>query len=154
MKHYTLVMILLLFVRFTSAQNVSIEGDVEKPSKLSLTDLEKLPAVEVKGKDKDGKEHVFKGATLYNVIQSAGIPAANKSFASYVHITAADNYKAIFTVAELDPAFTSQEIILATSVDGKPLPQGEGPFRIIAPNDKKHARWVREVMSIRVVAVK
>lgn len=154
MRSCTLVMILLLFVRFTTAQTVSIDGDVEKAVQMSISDLEKLPMVEVKGKDKDGKEHVFKGVTLYNVIQVAGVPAANKSFATYVQVTAADNYKVIFTVAELDPAFTSQEIILASLVDGKPLAKGEGPFRVVVPNDKKHARWIREVTAIKVVAVK
>jgi hypothetical protein len=121
---------------------------------MSMTDFEKLPMVEVNGKDKDGKEHVFTGATLFNVIQAAGIPAASKSFATYVHITATDNYKVIFTVAELDPAFTSQEIILASLVDGKPLAKEEGPFRVVAVNDKKHARWIREVTEIKVVVVK
>jgi DMSO/TMAO reductase YedYZ molybdopterin-dependent catalytic subunit len=154
MKALALVPILLLFVRFTTAQTISIGGDVEKPMTMSMTDIEKLPATEVKGKDKDGKEHVFKGANLFDILNAATIPSGAKSFMAYVHITAADDYKIIFTLAEIDPAFTSQPIILATSVDGKPLAKGEGPFRVVAPNDKKHARWIREVTAIKLVVVK
>jgi DMSO/TMAO reductase YedYZ molybdopterin-dependent catalytic subunit len=153
-KAFALVTLLLLFVRFATAQTISIEGDVEKPLKMTISDIGKLTQVEVKGKDKDGQEHVFKGTPLFDVIQAAGIPSGNKSFLSYVQLTAADNYKVIFTLAEIDPVFTSQTILLATSVDGNPLPKGEGPFRVVAPNDKKHARWIREVTTINLVIVK
>ena len=154
MRIYALAIAFIVSIAFAHAQSFTLGGDVEKPATISMSDFEKLPTIEVKGKDKDGKEHVFKGATLFSVVQSAGIPASSKSFMSYVQITAADNYNAIFTVAELDPAFSSQTIFLAVSVDGKPLPKGEGPFRVVAPNDKKHARWVREVTALKLVTVK
>jgi hypothetical protein len=30
----------------------------------------------------------------------------------------------------------------------------EGPFRIVAPGDKRAARWVRQVTALRVIAIK
>ena len=66
-------------------------------------------------------------------------------------VSAADGYKVVFSLAEIDPEFTTQTILLACEVDGKPLEKGDGPFRIVVPNDKKHARWIREVASIEVV---
>jgi DMSO/TMAO reductase YedYZ molybdopterin-dependent catalytic subunit len=151
MKFPTLVIVLfVVLITPAYSQSFVLEGEVEKPSTISMTDFEKLPMIEVKGKDKDGKEHVFKGATLFSVIQSAGIPTGSKSFLKYIQVTAADNYKVIFAFAEIDPDFTSQSIIVATSVDGKPLSKEEGPFRIVVPNDKKHARWVRQVTAIKV----
>jgi hypothetical protein len=43
----------------------------------------------------------------------------------------------LYSLAEIDPEFTDQVILLATKKDGQPLANGEGPFRIIAPDDKK-----------------
>ena len=51
----------------------------------------------------------------------------------------------------------TREIILADKRDGKPLAGlagKEGPFRIVAPGDKRPARWIRQVASMKVVAVK
>lgn len=41
--------------------------------------------------------------------------------------------------------------LLAYQADGNALPRGDGPFRIVVPGDKKQARWVREVSTIRVL---
>lgn len=154
MKKYSAVFILMVLIAPAFGQAISVEGEVERPSTISMADFEKLPVAEVKGKDKDGKEHVFKGATLFSFIQSFGIPAGSKSFLKSILVTASDNYKVVFAFAEIDPEFTSQSIIIATSVDGKPLSKEEGPFRIVVPNDKKHARWIRQVTSIKVLASK
>ena len=51
----------------------------------------------------------------------------------------------------IDPEFTDQVVLLAYEVDGQALPAGEGPFRIIAPDGKRPARWIRELTSIRVL---
>ena len=69
-------------------------------------------------------------------------------------VEAADGYKAVFALAELDPAFAVRDIILADKRDGKPLGAKEGPFRIVAPGDKRGARWVRQVTALRLIAVK
>ena len=69
-------------------------------------------------------------------------------------VEAADGYKVAFALAEVDPAFATREIILADKQDGKPLEAKEGPLRIVAPGDKRAARWVRQVTVLRIVAVK
>ena len=69
-------------------------------------------------------------------------------------IEAADGYKVVFALAEFDPAFAAREIILADKRDGKPLAGKEGPFRIVAPGDKRQARWIRQVTGMKIVVVK
>lgn len=134
--------------------SITIEGEILKPMKLSVKDLEKFPVTEIKAKDRDGKEHTFKGTLLSVVLDSAGVTLGKQlrgeNLAKYVLIKAADGYEVIFSLPEIDPEFTSQTVLLATSVDGRSLPKGEGPFRIVAPQDKKHARWIREIVSIKV----
>jgi hypothetical protein len=34
--------------------------------------------------------------------------------------------------------------------DGKPIASGEGPYRLIVPDDKRPARWVKQVRRITV----
>jgi hypothetical protein len=69
-------------------------------------------------------------------------------------VSAADGYKVAFALAEVDPAFAAREIILADKREGKPLDAKQGPFRVVAPGDKRPARWIRQVTELRVVGVK
>ena len=159
--------ILYLFLSFTfvagnlSAQTkpfVTVEGEVMKPLKLTVDELANMKAIEVKAKDKDGKEHMFKGVQLVDVLDSAGVTLGGqlrgKNLMKYVHIKALDGYEIIFSLSEIDPSIAGQTIILAYQVDGAALPKGEGPFRIVVPGDKKHARWIREISSIHIAFAK
>jgi hypothetical protein len=65
-------------------------------------------------------------------------------------VEAADGYKVVFALAEVEPAFATREIIVADKRDGKALDAKEGPLRIVAPGDKRAARWVRQVTTLRI----
>ncbi|GAB3522814.1 molybdopterin-dependent oxidoreductase [Emticicia fontis] len=160
-SRFSLILYLCLFisiVTYAQTATLKVEGEVEKPLTLTESEFAKLPRTEVKGKDKDGKEHTFSGVTLAEILKQAGAPLGGqlrgKNLSKYLIAEAADGYKAIFALAELDPEFTDQIIIVADKVDGNPLPKGEGSFRFVVPKDKKHARWIREVVSIKVVSAK
>jgi len=141
-----------------NAASVSVSGEVATPLDLKISDLSGYKQVSHKVKDRDNKEHEFKGVPLIEVLEKAGVTTGSKlrgeNLAKYVLIKAADGYEVIYSLPEIDPEFTDQIIILATQKDGQPLPAGEGPFRIITPNDKKQARWIREVRSIKVAFAK
>lgn len=34
--------------------------------------------------------------------------------------------------------------------DGKPLTDKDGPFQLVAPGEKRGARWVRQVAALRI----
>lgn len=70
-----------------------------------------------------------------------------KSLALYLVVDAADGYRAVFALPELDSAFTDQVIILADRRDGKALSEAEGQWRVVVPSEKRQARWVRQVVS-------
>ena len=53
----------------------------------------------------------------------------------------------------MDPAFTDKQIILAFLKDGKPLDEKEGPYRIVIPDEKKPARWIRQLTALKIVNV-
>ena len=67
-------------------------------------------------------------------------------------IDAADGYRAVYSLAELDPALHDGVVILADRRDGRALDAKEGPFRLVAPGDKRPARWVRQLDMLRLVA--
>ena len=105
-------------------------------------------------KDKEGKDHIYKGVLLGEILQKAGATLGENlkgaNLTKYVLAEASDGYKATFALTELDKAFTDRAIILTNTVDGKPLPATEGPFRIIVQDEKKPARCVRQLISLKV----
>jgi hypothetical protein len=45
---------------------------------------------------------------------------------------------------------TDRIILLADRRGGKPLGGKEGPWRVIVPDERHHAQWVRQVITLRV----
>ena len=74
-----------------------------------------------------------------------------KELADYVVAEASDGYRVVFSIAELDPGFSNVQVIVATKVDGQPLPAHDGPLRLVVPGDKRPARRVRMLTTISVV---
>lgn len=162
-KNYTLLILGLFLCAPLSnfAQNttsISVSGEVLTPLTLTRDDLSNYKAVTHKAKDHDGKEHEYKGVALVEVLEKAGVALGGKlrgeNLTKVVLVQAADGYQVVYSLPELDPEFTNNTVLLVAEKDGAPLPTGEGPFRLVAPQDKKQARWIREVRSIKVVFVK
>ena len=79
-------------------------------------------------------------------------PLRGAGLSNYVLVTARDGYRAVFSLAELEPTLGNQQVLLVDRCAGQPLPEKEGPLRLIAPDESRPARWVRQVQSITVVA--
>jgi len=133
---------------------ITINGEVANPIKLSADDLAKLPHRSVQAKDHDGKDTAFEGIELSEVLKLAGVKFGEqlrgKELALFLVVDAADGYHAVFALPELDHAFTDRIILLADRRDGKPLGEKEGPLRIVVPDEKRQARWVRQVISLTI----
>jgi DMSO/TMAO reductase YedYZ molybdopterin-dependent catalytic subunit len=133
---------------------VSVEVSGAKPITISAAEFAKYPRKEVRGKDHDGKESVYSGVELREILKPLGVTFGTalrgKQLSQYILIEAADGYRAVLAIAELDPEFTDDVVILADTQDGKPLSEKDGKFQIIVPADKRHGRWVRQTIAIRV----
>ena len=151
---FALLLSLPVVSKAQNADSFTITGEVTTPLTLKKEDLAGYKPVSHKVKDRDNKEHEFKGVALIEILEKAGVTTGGKlrgeNLAKYIVISAADGYEVVYSLPEIDPEFTDQVIILATEKDGQPLPNGEGPFRMIVPSDKKQARWIREVRSIKI----
>ncbi len=164
MKKYCTIVLIILSGMFTShalkAQTtekqatVKVTGEVITPLELKLADLQQFTQTEVKRKDRDGNDHVYSGVILSVILQKAGVTLGKdlrgENLTKYVQVDASDGYQVIFALAELDKDFTDRTIILADQMDGKPLPAGDGPFRIIVQDEKKPARCIKMVTGIRI----
>ena len=133
---------------------IQVVGDISYPLSLTGEELAKLPRQTVRAKGHDGVESQFQGVPLVEILAKAGVPTGKDlrgpAMALYVVVEAADGYRAVFALAELEPAFTDRVVLLADHRDGKALSAREGPFQIIVPGEKKHARWVRQVIRLKV----
>lgn len=130
---------------------VDIGGEIVKHEHLSLDDLAKLPHVHLHA-SAHGVEGDWDGVPLIEILKSAGAPTGEAlrgpALSLYVVVGAADHYHAVFALGELDPSTGDRQAILADRKDGKPLDDKDGPLRVIVPDDKRPARWVRQVTTI------
>ncbi len=133
---------------------LTVKGEVERPLKLTPLEFGKLPRQTVRAKDHEGTEADYEGVALVDVLKSAGVKFGQdlrgKALATYLVVEAADDYRASLALPELDPAYTDRVILIADRRDKKPLDEKHGPFQIIVPGEKRHARWVKQVVALKL----
>jgi DMSO/TMAO reductase YedYZ molybdopterin-dependent catalytic subunit len=132
-----------------------IKGAVKQELRLSLADLKAMPRTKVVAKGHDGGAHEYEGVALASLLAKAGVPQAGdlrgKNMTLCVIAEATDNYRALFSLAELDVDFAAESVLVADTADGKPLGTDAGPFRLVVPGDKRQGRWVRLLKAISIV---
>ncbi|MGC4056102.1 MAG: molybdopterin-dependent oxidoreductase [Paludibaculum sp.] len=154
---------LLLLVAFahTWAQSPSapliVGGDVKTPLTLSAQDLAGMPRATAQVKGEKGTVE-YSGVPVYEILKRAGVPAGKDlhgpTLASYLLVEAKDGYQVVFALPEVDPAFTDEVVLLADTAGGKPLGEGQGPFRLVVPGDKRGARGARMVTRFQLVLLR
>jgi hypothetical protein len=165
MKFLLVVIVIALLPFIAVAQSghdtvsiLSISGDVPAPINFTRAQLQAFPMKVVKALDHGKEPHEFAGVELYRLLDTAGIHFSD-SLRGKMHASkcvlahAADGYTATFSMIELDPTFTDRTAIVAFQRDGAPLPDSDGPLRIIVPDEKRHARWVRQLQSLIVKTI-
>ena len=132
------------------AQSLEVVGLDGKAVSVTLAALERRTVVT---QDR-GLRAEFQGVALRDVLIKAGVAFGDalkgRALARVIVASAPDGYRAAYAIAELDAAFTDQLVLLADSRDGKPLLPDTGPWQIIVPNDKRPARWIRQVNKLEV----
>jgi hypothetical protein len=148
--------VLLLQAVLAQCQQLAIQTDTGKPTVLTRVDIEALPHVKV-STGTSGASGTYEGVSLEAVLEKAGVGVGEtlkgKRLASCLLVEAADGYRVVIGLPELDPAFTDKQVVLAFLKDGKPLDEKEGPYRIVIPEEKRMARWVRQVTTLKIVDV-
>jgi hypothetical protein len=119
---------------------------------LSLADFHALPHISITVHNgHTNAEESYSGVPLANLLGRINAPMGNllrgDAMATYVVATGSDGYAVVLSLAEVDPGFRENQIIVADTRDGQPLGKN-GLFQLIVPGDKRPARWVRNLVSI------
>ena len=121
------------------------------------SDLKALPHKSVKVFNAHTKKNEsYSGVELAELLARVNAPVGEKLkgrlFMTGVVAEGTDGYKVLYSVAEVDPVMHSGDVIIADSVNGGPL-GSNGAFQLVNTEDKRPARWVRNLDRILVVAV-
>ena len=152
-----LVCLLLLAVTSASSQQITVQNEQSSPVVLSAAEIAALPHTTVKVNGHDGSA-TFSGVPVSTLLEKAGITFGEslrgKRLASCLLVEAADGYRVVIALPEVDPGFTDKQILLVDKRETHPLDDKEGPYRIVIPDEKRMARWVRQVKTFKIVDVR
>jgi DMSO/TMAO reductase YedYZ molybdopterin-dependent catalytic subunit len=153
-----LLAVLLLHAPVAARQGtLQVTGAVATPLTLSAADLKAMPRQSVEIKE-ETRVVVYAGVLVGEILKKAGVPLGSDlrgaALSTYVVMTASDGYQVVFSLAELDPALTNNDVIVADTLNDQPLEKERGPFRLVAPKDSRPARGVRMLAKIDVVQLK
>ena len=124
------------------------------PVALSPADFHASPhvSITVHNGHSDANE-TYSGVPLATLLEKVGVPTGKElrggALASYLVATGSDGYAVVLSLAEIDPSFHPGQVLVADTRDGQPLGRN-GPFQLIVSEDKRPARWVRNLVSIRL----
>ncbi|MBX3282468.1 MAG: molybdopterin-dependent oxidoreductase [Acidobacteria bacterium] len=143
----------LLFASVALAQDIVVENG-GKTITVTRAELTKLGRISLSLKD-HGADANFEGVPLFEVLKLAGVEFGEslrgKRLTTFLLVEAADGYRVVIALPELDSSFTDKRVILADKRDGKPLTAKSGPWQIVVEGDKRAGRWVRQVIKLRIL---
>ena len=135
---------------------LKIDGKIASPIAITQEEWAKLPRATVAFKGHSAEVTQYEGVPLTVLLAKAGLlqpdkPARGKELLQYIVVTAADGYRVLFSLGELNDATgATSNVLLADKANGKPLAENASPLQLIVPSDKRPARCVRMVTSITV----
>jgi DMSO/TMAO reductase YedYZ molybdopterin-dependent catalytic subunit len=139
-----------------NAAELKVGGAVSTPLTLTVADLKAMPRKTLTVVNPhDKKTEKCEGVALEEILHKAGVPQGEAlrgpAMATYIVAEGADGYRVVFSLAELDSGIADSEVLVADTMDGAPLGDKLGPFRLVAPHEKRPARWVRMLKSLTAV---
>lgn len=98
----------------------------------------------------------YSGVPLTELLAKVGVPQGEqvkgKLFLTGIVAEGTDNYDVLYALAEVDPSIHAGDVLVADSVDDHKL-EKDGAFKMVSTEEKRPARWVRNLTSITVIAV-
>jgi Oxidoreductase molybdopterin binding domain len=124
---------------------------------LSPEELAALPHKSVSVFNAHSKANeTYSGVPLADLLSKVGVPLGEsvrgKVFLTGVVASGVDGYGVLYSLAEVDPSIHTGDVIVADTVDGKKLDK-DGAFKMVSSEERRPARWVRNLASISVVKV-
>jgi hypothetical protein len=115
--------------------------------------LAKLPHISLSVYNEHSKANeTYSGVALIDLLKPLGVPDKphGKEFRLYLVAEGSDGYQVVYSMAEVTPDVHDGTVIVADAEDGKPLDK-DGPLKLVAAGEKRPARWVRNLVAVRVL---
>lgn len=144
----------LALASLTVHAQLKLQNGSQKTS-IALDSLKSLPhkTVTIHNPHEDVDE-TYSGVPLIELLKQVGAPVGKdvrgNALSEYVVATGSDGYKAVLALAEVEPDFHPGDVLIADTMDGRPLDAHTGPFRLVVSDDKRPARSVRSLVSIEL----
>ena len=130
---------------------LTVDGKV---TTLSVAELQAMPQKTVTVHNEHTKaDETYTGVLLGDLLAKYGFPVDKtthrKMLRSYLVAEGTDKYWVLYSVTEIEGSEHNGEVIVATSMGGKPLGE-DGQLKLVDSGDKKPQRWVRNLSAITV----
>lgn len=126
-----------------AAQVLDVFGPLGQHSQMTAGNLAYFPKAQVKVTEA-GRVRTYEGPSVGILTGAVGAPMgiglSGRELATVLRFTSADGRKVVLTLAETDERFRKGRVIIAYLADGRPLPPGEGPFRLVIEDDLDSSR--------------
>jgi hypothetical protein len=132
------------------------------PEKIQPVELDLTPGylskiehstVEAKGKNDTAARH-YEGVPLWRILDHAGISSGKMKpkeiVKRYLVAQGKDGFKVVFSLAELDTAFTKKEVLLADKLNGQALAADRGPYQLIVRDELRPTRNCYQIVKLTV----
>ncbi len=93
----------------------------------------------------------YSGVPLIDLLAPLGVPEKprGKEFRLYLVAEGSDGYQVVYSLGEITPDVHDATVMVADTLDGKAIGDS-GPLKLVATGEKRPARWVRNLVAIRV----
>ena len=104
----------------------------------------------------DGDSIVYHGRPLLDVIEKAGIDTRSmagqrKTAPAIIVVRSRDGYTAVFSMGELLMHRADPRVFLVSETAAGPLPESEGPVRLIVHGDRVRSSYALKDVELRYV---
>jgi hypothetical protein len=94
----------------------------------------------------------YSGVPLIDLLTKLGVPdkPRGKQFRIYLVAAGSDGYEVVYSLGEVTPDVHDGTGLVADSQDGKPIAD-DGPLKMVLTGEKRPARWVRNLVAVKVL---
>jgi hypothetical protein len=133
-------------------------GAYHTPVALSPAEFRALPHISVKAHNgHTDTDETYSGVLLATLLALVSAPIGkelqNDALTGYLIASGSDGYSVTLSLAEADPSLHAGQVLVADARDGQPLAKS-GPYQLIVSDDKRPARWVRNLNSIALQGIR
>jgi hypothetical protein len=96
-------------------------------------------------------DETYSGVPLIALLTPLGVTdkPRGKDLRLYLVAAGSDGYEVVYSIGEVTPDVHDATVLVANAENGAPI-SADGPLKLVATGEKRPARWVRNLVSIKV----